>query len=83
MVIKSSTKIFKSGNSSAVRLSKDIMDAAGLKVNDQIDVTFDDHDGTVVIRAVHPDKNFHDSFSQLLAESMEDDQAALNFLKDK
>lgn len=83
MVIKSPTKIFKSGNSSAVRISKEIMDAAGLKVDDQINVTFNAQDGSVVIKAADTDKKFHNHFKALLAKSMDEDQAALDFLKDK
>lgn len=83
MVIKSPTKIFKSGNSSAVRISKDIMDAAGLKVNDKINVTFNSHDGSVVIKAVNSDKKAHDHFSKILDQSLDEDQAILDFLKDK
>lgn len=83
MVIKSPTKIFKSGNSSAVRISKDIMKAAGLKVNDEINVTFNSHDGSVVIKAVDDDKKFHDRFSDILNRSLDEDQAVLDFLKDK
>lgn len=83
MVIKSPTKIFKSGNSSAVRISKDIMEAAGLKINDKVNVTFNPHDGSVVIKAAGPDSKFHDHFPEILAKSLDEDQAVLDFLKDK
>lgn len=83
MVIKSPTKIFKSGNSSAVRISKDIMDAAGLKVNDKINVTFNSRDGSVVIKAADTDNKTHDHFSEILNQSLDEDQAILDFLKDK
>ncbi|WP_076459218.1 AbrB/MazE/SpoVT family DNA-binding domain-containing protein [Limosilactobacillus caccae] len=83
MVIKSLTKIFKSGNSSAVRISKDIMDAAGLKVDDKINVTFNSHDGSVVIKAADNDNKVHDHFSKMLDQSLDEDQAILDFLKDK
>lgn len=83
MVIKSPTKIFKSGNSSAVRISKEIMEAAGLKDSDPVNVTFNSKDGSVVIKAADTDKQFHDHFKALLAKSMDEDQAALDFLKDK
>lgn len=83
MAIKSPTKIFKSGNSSAVRLSKDIMKAAGLKVNDPINVMFNDHDGSVVIKPAKETSNIHDHFAELLNQSMEEDREALEFLKDK
>lgn len=83
MTIKSPTKIFKSGNSSAVRISKDIMKAAGLKDNDSITVTFNDKDGSVVIRPVRKEVTIHDDFAELLEKSMDDDQEALDFLKDK
>lgn len=83
MVIKSPTKIFKSGNSSAVRISKDIMEAAGLKVDDKIDVTFNSRDGSVVIKPADTNKRFHDHFSEILDKSLDEDQAILDFLKDK
>ena len=83
MAIKSPTKIFKTGNSSAVRLSKDIMKAAGLKVNDPIDVTVNQQDGSVVIKPIKETNGFHDHFEELLNKSMKDDQEALDFLKDK
>ncbi|MGM9907066.1 AbrB/MazE/SpoVT family DNA-binding domain-containing protein [Limosilactobacillus sp.] len=83
MVIKSPTKIFKSGNSSAVRISKDVMEAAGLKVDDKVNVTFNSHDGSVVIKAANTDKKFHDHFSDILDKSLDEDQAVLDFLKDK
>lgn len=83
MVIKPPTKIFKSGNSSAVRISKDVMEAAGLKVDDKVNVTFNSHDGSVVIKAANTDKKFHDHFSDILYKSLDEDQAVLDFLKDK
>lgn len=83
LAIKSLTKIFKTGNSSAVRLSKDIMKAAGLKVNDPIDVTVNQQDGSVVIKPIKETNGFHDRFEELLNKSMKDDQEALDFLKDK
>lgn len=83
MVTKSPTKIFKSGNSSAVRISKDIMDAAGLKVDDKVNVTFNSHDGSVVIKAADNDNKVHDHFSKILDQSLDEDQAILDFLKDK
>lgn len=83
MAIKSPTKIFKTGNSSAVRLSKDIMKAAGLKVNDPIDVTVNQQDGSVVIKPIKETNGFHDRFEEFLNKSMKDDQKALDFLKDK
>lgn len=83
MVIKSTTKIFKSGNSSAVRISKEIIEAAGLKVDDKINVTFHSQDGSVVIKDVDADKKFHDHFSDILDKSLDEDQAVLDFLKDK
>lgn len=83
LAIKSPTKIFKTGNSSAVRLSKDIMKAAGLKVNDPIDVTVNQQDGSVVIKPIKETNGFHDRFEELLNKSMKDDQEALDFLKDK
>ena len=83
MAIKSPTKIFKSGNSSAVRISKDIMDAAGLKVGDKINVTLNSQDGSVVIKAADTDNKAHDHFSEILNQSLDEDQAILDFLKDK
>ncbi|MFJ6971122.1 MAG: AbrB/MazE/SpoVT family DNA-binding domain-containing protein [Limosilactobacillus mucosae] len=83
LAIKSPTKIFKTGNSSAVRLSKDIMKAAGLKVNDPIDVTVNQQDGSVVIKPIKETNGFHDRFEEFLNKSMKDDQEALDFLKDK
>lgn len=83
MVIKSPTKIFKSGNSSAVRISKDIMEAAGLKTGDAINVTFNSHDGSVVIKAADTDSKVHDRFSEILDQSLDEDQEILDFLKDK
>lgn len=83
MVIKSPTKIFKSGNSSAVRISKDIMEAAGLKAGDSINVTFNSHDGSVVIKATDTNSKVHDHFSKILGQSLDEDQAILDFLKDK
>lgn len=81
MIIKTSTKIFKSGNSNAVRISKDIMSAAGLKANDEIDVTFNSHDGSIVIKPRNDE--FHECFSELLNSSLAEDQILLDFLKDK
>lgn len=83
MVIKSPTKIFQSGNSSAVRISKDIMEAAGLKVDDKINVTFNPHDGSVVIKAADTNDKAHDHFSEILDQSLDEDQSILDFLKDK
>ena len=83
MVIKSPTKIFKSGNSGAVRISKDIMDAVGLKVDDKINVTFDSHDGSIVIKAAGTDNEVHNNFSEILVRSLNEDQAILDFLKNK
>ncbi|WP_019206939.1 AbrB/MazE/SpoVT family DNA-binding domain-containing protein [Limosilactobacillus ingluviei] len=83
MVLKMPTKIFKSGNSSAVRLNKDIMHAAGLKINDPIEVTFNEQDGSVVIKPMPSQGQIDDQFLALLKQSMNEDQATLEFLKDK
>ena len=77
MALKSLTKVFKSGNSNAVRLNKNIMDAAGLKADDPVNVI-----GSVTIKAVKK-ANYHDNFSKLLEKSLHDDREALDFLKDK
>ena len=82
MVLKSLTKVFKSGNSNAVRLNKNIMDAAGLKANDPVNVTFNAQDGSVTIKAVKK-ANYHDNFSKLLEKRLHDDRETLDFLKDK
>lgn len=83
MVIKSQTKIFESGNSGTVRISKDIIDAARLKVDDKINVTFSSHDDSVVIETADTDNKVHDHFSEILDQSLDEDQAILDFLKDK
>lgn len=83
MVIKSTTKIFKSGNSSAVRLSKDLMHAAGLKEDNAVNITFNSQDGSIVIRPSNKTSRFHGNFSKLLKQSMKEDKDALDFLKDK
>lgn len=59
------------------------MNAAGLKVDDRISVVFNSHDGSVVIKAADADTKFHERFSEILKKSMSEDQAALDFLKDK
>lgn len=59
------------------------MEAAGLKVDDKVNVTFNSHDGSVVIKAANTDKKFHDHFSDILDKSLDEDQAVLDFLKDK
>lgn len=82
MFLKSLTKVFKSGNSNAIRLNKNIMNAAGLKTNDLVDVTFNEQDSSVTIKAVKK-ANYHDNFSKLLNQSLHDDREALDFLKDK
>ena len=78
----SSTKVFKSGNSTAVRLSKAIVEAAGLNVNDQVTVQFNSKDGSIVIKPAKK-KLVHDNFSKLRAQSMEEDKEALDYLKDR
>ena len=46
------TMVMKWGNSSAVRLNKAVLDAAGLREKDTVDVNV--QDGSVVIRKVEP-----------------------------
>ncbi len=57
------------------------MNAAGLKVDDRVNVVFNFHDGSVVIKAADAETKFHDHFSEILKKSMDEDQAALDFLK--
>lgn len=40
-------------------------------------------DGSVVIKATDTDKKFHNHFSDILNKSLDEDQEALDFLKDK
>ena len=40
-------------------------------------------DGSVVIKAADTDKKFHNYFSDILNKSLDEDQEALDFLKDK
>jgi antitoxin MazE len=83
MVVKSMTKIFQSGNSSAVRLNKDVMSAAGLKADDPVRITVNKQNGDIVIKHASSKIKYHDNFSKLLNKSLKDDQEVLEFLKDK
>lgn len=40
-------------------------------------------DGSVVIKTADTDKKLHDHFSDILNRSLDEDQEALDFLKDK
>ena len=76
-----STKIFKNGNSSAVRLNKDILKDAGLKNNDKVDIHVDHTTGNIIIS---PKLSGVDArFKELLNYSMEKDRDSLKFLKDR
>lgn len=59
------------------------MEAAGLKAGDSIDVTFNSHDGSIVITAANPNRKGHARFPEILDQSLDEDQAILDFLKDK
>lgn len=83
MVIKFPTKVFKSGNSSAVRLSKELMQAAGLKDSEAVDITFNDKDGSLVIKPASQKVKDHDHFFELLERNIKRDKEMLDFLKDK
>lgn len=81
MIIKSLTPIFKLDNSSTVRIGKDIMDAADLKVDDKVTVTFDSQNGSVVIKGADTDKKFHDHFSDILNKCLDEDRVVLDLFK--
>lgn len=72
IVIKSKTKIFYC-NSCAVRISKYIMKATGLKVNDKIDVTLNPHGDIVAIKTADTNKSY-DHFPKILDESLDENQ---------
>ncbi|OYS93748.1 AbrB/MazE/SpoVT family DNA-binding domain-containing protein, partial [Limosilactobacillus reuteri] len=74
---------FQSGNSSAVRLNKDVMEAAGFKANDPVKITVDKQNGRVIIKQDSSNKKYHDNFSDLLNQSLKEDREILDFLKDK
>lgn len=46
-------------------------------------MTFDSHDGSIVIKAADTDKEVHNNFSEILDRSLNEDQAILDFLKNK
>lgn len=76
-----STKIFKNGNSLAVRLNQNILKAAGLQNNDEVNVQVDQATGNIVIS---PKVNeVDDNFKDLLNYSMKRDKDSLEFLKDR
>lgn len=76
-----STKIFKNGNSLAVRLNKDILKDAGLKNNDEVDIHVDNTTGSIIIKPKV--SGVDDKFKELLNYSMEKDRDSLEFLKDR
>lgn len=59
------------------------MDAAGIKVDDKINVTFDSNDGSIVFKAADTDNEVHNHFSEILDRSLNEDQAILDFIKNK
>lgn len=76
-----STKIFKNGNSLAIRLNQSILKTAGLKINDEVNVQVDRTTGNIIIS---PKVNeVDDDFKALLDYSMKRDQDPLEFLKDR
>lgn len=74
------TKIFKSGNSNAVRLNQKIIKLAGLKENDEVSVSFDSSNGSIIIQ---PKKAISDDFLEALQSGFEKNKDVLDFLKDK
>lgn len=82
MAVTSTTNIFKSGHSSAVRLNKRIMEAAGLHFGDLVNVRVNPYDGSIVITPTNSQDN-HDKFAKLLDQSITDDFDALKYLEDK
>lgn len=81
--MEAATKIFRSGNSSAVRLNKSIIVAAGLHDNDEVTVTVNKKNGQIIITPAKNKSNVHSNFYDLLDYSTKADQDTLNFLKDK
>ena len=80
--METTTKIFKNGNSSAVRISKKIMRELGLHNNDEIQLTVDKKNGNLII-SLKPKENDDIEFEKLLNYSMKRDKEALDFLKDR
>lgn len=76
-----STKLFKNGNSLAVRLNQNILKAAGLKNNDEVNVQVDHATGNVIISL--KENEVDDNFKDLLNYSMKRDKDSLEFLKDR
>lgn len=75
------TKIFKSGNSNAVRLNHKIVQLAGLKENDEVSVNFDSSNGSIIIQPKK--KAISDDFLEALQSGFKKNKDVLDFLKDK
>lgn len=80
-------KVFKSGNSSAVRLNKKIVEALNLSTGSELQFDLDMTDGTLTLKPVPqttnaqpngPSPEFKAKFDQLYDENRE----AMNLLKD-
>ena len=76
-----STTIFKTGNSSAVRINKQIAEKSGLTNGQEVVVTFNEKDGSINISKKK--SNFHDGFMDILKERLDKNQDVMEFLKDK
>lgn len=87
MLLEGTMKVFKSGNSNAIRLNKKIVEALNLSTGSELQFDLDMTDGTLTLKPVPqtsgthsnvPTPEFKAKFDQLYGENRE----AMDLLKD-
>lgn len=82
-MVESETKLFRSGNSDAVRLSKDIVNALSVQPGDRLIVQFDPATKSVSItKGDEADTTVDPAFMKMMDQIYDDNKDAMDLLKD-
>lgn len=81
-MLETKTKLFKSGNSDAIRLNKEISHALNVKPGDELSVRYDPASKSVIIKQDNPEMTVSDDFKQLLEDAYTENKGVMDLLKD-
>ena len=80
-MLKEKMRVFKSGNSNALRLSKKLTEMLEVKPGDNLELTIDDDGQVKIIKEQDAQLEVSDNFKELLTESYQENSEAMEMLK--
>lgn len=81
-MLEAKTRLFKSGNSDAIRLNKEISRALNVRPGDELIVKYDPASKSVIIKQEEPRMAVSDDFKQLLNEAYAENKGVMDLLKE-